>query len=520
MEASDPGVVERLARRLGGARIFGRLSEEGRQAFLDEVLSAATDEAPAVISCAEGETLFVPGDPATAMYVVVSGRLEEWTELPERGGHLLWPLGPGEVAGEVAMFARSSSRRANTRRTCLRCVSAGSQVCVVRRDVAKRYLRSHPAFAQVLVEGLATDALRMFEDERSFDLVCQSYYDGAAAQVAPAPFVGRDVEMYVFLCRAPEGATDAWRPPGVRAIPGFSDLFLLVFGHFAALTQPKRPDALPFCYNETALFVPCLIRPRGRLAPRLAFYSPAIYPDNQLATILGREIFGFRKREARTYIDAPAAEGAEGGDAGGERSRGRLQLFVDGKVNAAASYDRDDLPLEAYWRAAPRPIPALARLAAEHLGLDLSGAGLAELLNHLRLLLPTVPVVSVKQIPAPGHADGHVRYEVNELCLSPFLLLAVGEMSAIGGDLRVEIGGRVPFAGAGLYADVGVKVTCDLALLSSNVWRGYPKNQEPLPLARKPRTLVRRLMDLVGIGPSAFLERIDLFRAQKKAGRI
>ena len=479
----------------------GTLGNVDLNDFRNAVFGAQGGLAESERTYADGEIVFRPGDAADEMYVVTSGRFEERTDVPGRASHRLWLLNKRDICGDVALLADLDGTNPVQRRTCVRSLATDARLACLKKENVRKIIEKGGFATTRIIQGLAGDALRMFEDERSFDLISQSYFDGPAAHLSPAPFVARGVEMYLFYLQTPPGSVRQWLPGGVRPFPGMENLALLVFAHFPHLSQPARPKAIPFRYNETAIFVPCLMRPSWSPVYRPAVYSPAVYPDNQLAVLLGREIFGFRKRPARTYLTRPKAGS----------KRGALRLFVDGATNARVRFDDDSLPMDDFWSSAPTLVRGLGSFA-RCLGLDLSSDGLSSFANRWRCVLPSVPVVSVKQIPAPEQADGHIRYDVNQLCLSPFLLLRVSDLSAVGGDVRLSITNRVPFAGSELAAPVGLHFRVDMALLSSRTLRRYPCDTEPIPIAQVPRGPIERAMDYLGVCPSQLLERIELLR--------
>lgn len=421
------------------------------------------------------EWLYRDGDPADAMYVVLSGRFEERSAV-ERGS-LLAEAGPGEVLGESELFAEEPGSEPDAdvtdtqlrRRSAVLCTERG-QVFVIPQEAAEQFAAKDPDFMRGLLRSVATDSVRYLDDEREDDAIVQAYFDGTTARLVPAPFECRQVSMYIVYARAPKGEMARFLPDGVRPTGLMPDVFLLVFADFGSLRQPDRPDAPEFRYRETALFVPALAPPGFLPLPipiRPVAYAPVVYPDNVMATLLGREIFGFRKRTARTYVDP---------------ERGRARTLLDGRQVARLTFETADAPLREFWRDAPGPV-AFAEWTLRTIGFDTSERGLVTLANRLMRFLPDVPVLNLKQIPGPGHRDGDRRYEVNELVLSPFRFRRIRALRTIAGlDLRLS--GNIPFAGAELAAPVGVRVDCDFDLLTGRVLRRYRHRHEPLPAAR------------------------------------
>lgn len=137
-----------------GASLLADLSDDTQAALL----AAATR-----VHVPAGEWLFRLGDPADAMYVLESGRVEVLggEEPRSGGGAVLRVLGPGSSLGEVAVLTRSTrSASARTRRdTVLPTCSVrsrsdrGADPPVLLRQRGSRAGRNRRPSAGVPVEG-------------------------------------------------------------------------------------------------------------------------------------------------------------------------------------------------------------------------------------------------------------------------------------------------------------------------------------------------------------------------------
>lgn len=455
---SRADVVAHLARC---RRVFQRLPENRLRRLVDYIL----DEDPSCWrSYAAGDVLFEPGQPALEMFVIMSGAFEERSEA-ERTSSLLWEIGPGEVVGEIELFAKRTEapEKDPTRVSSVHCAEDGKAL-VIRQDVAERLVRSDGDFAVALLNAVATDAFRLLEEERRDQRIMQTYFDGRLARLVPAPYRAEGVEMNVFVARTASGGFESLVPPGVEPCFEAAGLFLLVFANFPKFYQPDRPDARPFEYRETAFFVPARM-PEGPEAWRpLLAYAPAVYPDNFMALVLGREIFGFRKRNARTYLPLDDAAAPPG-------TPRVAQLELDGAKVARVDYALEEASTSAM--AALVQGMKLLGLPAVNLLFDLAGDGpLARPIE--------VPVINLKQIPGPGHRDGAPAYEVNELCLTPFRIRRVHRVDLLSAQ-NLRLSGRIPFEGARLALGYGLRITLDFDLETGSVVRKYEPHEEPLP---------------------------------------
>jgi len=411
---------------------------------------------------AAGDVVFEPGQPAHELYVVLDGAFEERLDAAADSA-LLWEVGRGDVVGEIELFAKhtASARHDPERVTCFRCTRRG-RVLVIDEDAAEELVRQGGDFAVALLNAVATDAFRLIEDERRDERIMQTYFDGRLARLVPAPYRAERVEMNVFLAQTRSEDYEGLVPPELRTAPG--GLFLLVFADFPHFYQPDRPTAAPFAYRETAFFVLSRMETGPAATRPLLAYAPALYPDNVMAMVLGREIYGFRKRNARTELptgpDVPPA---------GEPRSAWLQL--DGARVAQVDYRLE---------SSGTSVLALGLEALAALGLP-GVNGLLELVGDGPLVRPIeVPVINLKQIPAPGHRDGAPRYEVNELCLTPFRIRRVHGVDLLT-VASLRLNGRLPFAGAHLACPWGVRVTMDVDLETGEVVHPYGPEDEPLP---------------------------------------
>jgi CRP-like cAMP-binding protein len=456
---SPSAIVEHLGR---ARRVFQRVPT----AQLERLVAYVCRDGRAVRDCEPGEVVFLPGQPAREMFVVLSGVFEERMEA-EPDSELLWEAGPGDVIGEIELFAKHPGAvdrdpgRDPARLTSFWCAQRG-RVLVIDEDEAEALVRQSGDFAVALLNAVATDAWRLIEDERRDNRIVQTYFDGRLARLVPAPYRAERVEMNVFLAQTRTGDYEGFVPPGLSTAPG--GLFLLVFAEFPRFYQPARPAAQPFSYRETAFFVPArMLAGPAAWRPLLA-YAPAVYPDNFMALVLGREIYGFRKRNARTELPS----GPDQPPAGALR---RAWLELDGARAARVDYR---------LVAAATSLPAALLELAEGLGLPGLNV-LLELVGDGPLAKPIeVPVVNLKQIPGPRHRDGVIDYEVNELCLTPFRIRRVRGVDLLAAD-GLALSGRVPFEGARLACPFGLRVTMDVDLETGAVVRRYDADTEPLP---------------------------------------
>jgi len=107
--------------------------------FLDrETLASLQDELP-WINLPGGRSLFEPGEPADALYIVVSGILGVVVTTAEKGQHLVASIRAGETVGEMSLI---TGERHSATVTALR----DSELVVVPRATFERLMAEQPKF--------------------------------------------------------------------------------------------------------------------------------------------------------------------------------------------------------------------------------------------------------------------------------------------------------------------------------------------------------------------------------------
>jgi CRP/FNR family transcriptional regulator, cyclic AMP receptor protein len=103
---------------------------------------------------ARRERVFAVGDPAVALYVVVSGLVKDCVITPTGEEVIFEVISHGGVFGEPGLFSAECDRVAD-------CVAVEpSRVLCIPRDVLAAFLDRHPSAMRHMLEGLATEARR------------------------------------------------------------------------------------------------------------------------------------------------------------------------------------------------------------------------------------------------------------------------------------------------------------------------------------------------------------------------
>lgn len=142
------------------------------------------------------------------------------------------------------------------------------------------------------------------------------------ARLIPGPYVADPFPFTAFVMKSDAAAVRALLPPSVTPLPGFAGYWFLTFSAFTGFwSKSPLSDGRRIAYRECAPFLPC--RAPGL---RHGAFFPEMWLDSVVATLLGREIYGFPKRLAQITA--------------GNRS---YALDVDGRrtVDAAWSGERE-----------------------------------------------------------------------------------------------------------------------------------------------------------------------------------
>jgi hypothetical protein len=457
--------TDAIVAMLREARIFRHMPEDEVARVVEHVLDRATELDPAVLVVPVGGEVFRGGEPADSMAVILQGEFEERSAA---GDTLLWERTAGDVVGEEALFAEDPELgpgNVAVRVSSLRCVRAEQgrgRVLLIRQRVAEELVETVPSFAVGVLRGTATDAYRLFQGQRELDLAMKAYFRDQSARLEPGPYCAEGVDMTVVFARTRSQTYCNFLPRGMWPIPGFDGVFMIVFAKFRSICQPEIAAAPSFAYDETTLFIPALAATSRPPFVAPVFYTPALYPDNVMATLLGREIYGFPKRPARTVID---------------QHNGRATLHVDGEKAVQLRFRR--APLAAFWDAVDE-LPLVPSFLVSFLrGLDVDA--LVRTFLRLPPFLREVPVASLKQIPGAGQTSRRIDYDVNQLEMSPFLMKGIGEVEAVS-DLSLSMRGNVPMTSSDLFMKAGLFLRCDFDLQLGRRLRRYGRHRDPLIL--------------------------------------
>ena len=148
----------------------------------------------------------------------------------------------------------------------------------------------------------AARELRALRSQRSRQTQGLTQFLGPGAAPPPGPYALPGARLVLAVVRHP--ALRVLMPPWMHSVV-FDDRCLLVFAEFPEAhgrTDRGEPVALAYC--ETSIMMPVL----GARLGGVGMFCPALWPDNLMAGLVGRELFGLPKRFGVTdFADGAAA---------------------------------------------------------------------------------------------------------------------------------------------------------------------------------------------------------------------
>lgn len=255
--------------------------------------------------------------------------------------------------------------------------------------------RSH-AFAQNVAHALAVELRGQLKRQRHATEVLDDFFEQPNARLVPGPYGAEPFTMLLWVLRDRPDRVRALLPPGVRLVPGLGGHWLLTVNLFEALvSRHERGAGRRFSYRETCPFLPCL----AGLTPGL--FVPELYPDNVLAILLGREIYGFPKRYGTVAARPDGVDVVVG-----------QRLVLRAFHQAATPLDTGEFALALSDAIGLGSLPAPARaLIRSVAGLPIAADGTVR--------APPLPVFVRKQIADPSSAH-ELTLSIDELVQVPF----------------------------------------------------------------------------------------------------
>lgn len=359
---------------------------------LQDSTRALLNEHARVRKLPRGFVLTKEGELGEDVYFLLTGELAVW-----RTGRLITLLeGPRIVGLTSALDAQP--------RTASLEVLRDAELISVRGEVFRKLVAERPDLSAAVIAALSSDLREAWQQQEHDRQSLDDFFESPNAQLVPGPYTA-DVELRTFVMQDSSSRLKALLPPGCVPMPGLEDSWLLILSHFRSV-HSERVKGRSYSYREVTPFVPCL-GPDSR--PGL--FCPELYPDNYLAILLGRELYGFPKRMGRVHLGPTHVSLAVGH---------RLVL------RAAWSQERpgDASMVGAYMASVLTPLPSLVTGTVGQL---------AQLFTTRasRPLWPKVNVLVRKRIPEVSSVYDARAMHIDELVRVPFILEDVSSFSVL-----------------------------------------------------------------------------------------
>lgn len=328
-----------------------------------------------------GFVLTREGERGDDLYFLVSGELAV-----KKAGRLLTMLeGPRVIGLTSALDERPRSASLEVIRDAV--------FVTLRGEKFRELMHTQLDVAQAVVRSLQLDLREAWHSQERDRQALDDFFTSPSARLVPGPYVA-DLDVCTFVMRGEPHRLGALLPPGCTPLPGAEDTWLLLVSHFLDVrSQSEAGQGRRFSYREVSPFIPCLA---PDLVPSL--FCPELYPDNYLAILLGRELYGFPKRMGRFEVGEAHVS---------------LAIGHELALRTAWSEQRACTAAELGEHLTQRGGPAtLATRAAGRL-FGVMSSSLA------KPLWPEVPVLVRKQIPAAASLFER-SLQIDELVNVPF----------------------------------------------------------------------------------------------------
>lgn len=338
-------------------------------------------------------------EPPDRVFFLVAGEISI-----TRDGKLVTLVEGPEVVGLIAVLdggARTAS------------VGAFTAVDVFELSATDfRLLRDRSrALDEFLLRLFATQLRRLYREASTVERHFEDFFRSPKAELVPGPYEAAPFDMFVFVMNGPPERIAKLMPPGVRPIPLVGGRYLLTFNFFnRTYSRAQGAEGLSFQYNETASFMPC-IGP----GPKPGLFVPELYPDNFLAITLGRELYGFPKRFAKTVYS---------------KEKRRIDMVLGRQMTLRSTWAGEQvLSADAFMEQMVRlfwPVGTPPKFVSRAIGRVLGFA-------HGKLpdeRLPPMPVYVHKQIPDVEQFEQNVL-QIDELVEIPFHVFEIGDFKQL-----------------------------------------------------------------------------------------
>lgn len=264
-------------------------------------------------------------------------------------------------------------------------------------------LASRLSFSRAVLDALAAETRAAFAQQERDRSAMDDFFQSPSARLVPGPYTAGPVEMLAFVMRDEPSRLRALLPPGCAPLPGLEDTYLLTVDFFEDVhSKAAAGEGRRFSYREVTPFVPCV---GPDLVPGL--FCPELYPDNYLAILLGRELYGFPKRLGRI-----------------ERGAGNVTLSAGHRLILRATWDR------ARMSSAKELGAHLAKTTGRVKLPDVAARAVGQVFEafmgpRAQALWPKVPVLVRKQIPEASSVY-ESQLAIDALVRVPFELEDVG----------------------------------------------------------------------------------------------
>lgn len=237
----------------------------------------------------------------------------------------------------------------------------------------------------------------------------------------PTPYA-KEIKARQFLVTVDPGWLAADIPPCLQVVPGMESTAMWGVMKYPTAYSTSDPTGAVYSFEE--LVIAAFVRERGKALPgNVGLYFLAIYITTDVAVVVGREMYGFPKKEADVRIGERSLSVTRPGLSPGEPS-GHVRPIELVRATWADAPERGSAAVSAL-----QPV----RDSLLRLGTDGAAFGMTHLFD--------LPFYNHQRIPAPRTSDGSRPY-VSRVWKAPLGNVRVQGARELG-PARFELGASV-----------------------------------------------------------------------------
>jgi CRP-like cAMP-binding protein len=262
-------------KNLSKVELFCELSEKLQK----NILSKATR-----VNFVTDQIILKEGDPASKFYVLLNGEIRI-----EAAGKLVGLQKAPKIIGLFSIIDLKSRSATVIARSSCECLQ-------ISKEFFDKLQAEFSEFSEALLKYILKEVRSSQEQNKRMLKSFEDFFESPNARIYPGPYFCDAFKQYFIVMKEDPKKIAALLPPGLKPLPLVSGRYIAAINFFPGLTIKNKPEK-SFSYREFCIFIPCI-------GPdlKVGFFCPELYPDNYLAIVIGREVYGFPKRHGALLV--------------------------------------------------------------------------------------------------------------------------------------------------------------------------------------------------------------------------